>query len=213
VARSSELSELTIAIGDGMRTTIQRTRFDTRRVPDARRPSRWSRIMWALAGVLLLFAEGTLAIAARRVAALYAADPHWFVATYAEPSRSVAFSLVMLLSFGGAMSVALARRSSSPRRLYSTAAAMIAGLAVCLELTTAVHFNDALGHVYLHTFVYRRSEVSLGSGSGGWCVNAHLQNPFVWWLNGRSIHPKLLPLPYDSAKLVRRLSGSSGKCG
>jgi hypothetical protein len=170
------------------------------------------RALWAAAGVLLPLAEVALVVATRKVEAFYAADPHWFTATYAEPLRTFAFSAVVLLSLGAPMSVALAGGAPAPTRLRSSAAITLVSLAVCVELTTSVHFNDALGQIYVHTFVYRRSKVSLTKGERGWCVNADLSNPFVWRLNGTSLHPKLLPLPYDAAQVVRGLTSSSSGC-
>jgi hypothetical protein len=170
------------------------------------------RAVWAAIGILLPLVEVALVVAARKVEALYAADPHWFTATYAEPLRTVAFSAVVLLSLGAPMSVALARGAPTPARRRASAAITLVGLAVCVELTTSVHFNDALGQIYVHTFVYRRSEVSFTKRDRSWCVNADLRDPFVWRLNGTSLHPKLLPLPFDATLLVRRLTSSSSGC-
>jgi hypothetical protein len=192
-----------------MSTSVQRVRFAGRPVP-AVRPSKRARLAWAVTGVLLPLAETAIVVVTRKVDALYDADPHWFTATYAEPWRTVAFAVVILSSCGAATRIALGRRYPSPRRLYGTAARLLAGFAVCLELTTTVHFNDALGELYVHTFVHRRSKISFRKGTRGWCVNADLRKPFVWRLNGKALHPRLMPLPYDAARLAHGLSSSSG---
>jgi hypothetical protein len=156
-------------------------------------------------------AESAVVWAARGIDKLYLADPYWLVAAYAEPWRTAAASVVVVLSLAVAVSAARARHLSWPQFL-AAAAALASGLAICLELTTAVHFNDALGELYLHTFVFRRAKVSFEKGDSAWCLRADFGTPFVWRLNGTSIHPRLLPLPYESSAVVGRLLRASHGC-
>jgi hypothetical protein len=156
-------------------------------------------------------AECAVVWAARGIDKVYLADPYWLVAAYAEPWRTAAVSVVVDLSLAVSVSAARARYLSWPEFL-AAAAALASSIAICLELTTAVHFNDALGELYLHTFVFRRAKVSFEKGDSAWCLRAELGNPFVWRLYGTSIHPRLLPLPYESSAVVGRLLRPSPGC-
>jgi hypothetical protein len=156
-------------------------------------------------------AEVAVVFAGRAVDKLYAADPYWLAAGYAEPWRSAAVSAVVVLSFAIAVVAARARRPFSWPRFFATLAAMASGVAICVESTTAVHFNEALGELYVHTLLFRRSKVSFARGDGQ-CLSADFDSPFVWSVNGISIHPRLLPLPYESSQLVRRISSASRGC-
>jgi len=167
-------------------------------------------IAWVTAGGLVALTEGSVAWAARSVDKLYAADPYWFVAAYTEPWRTTVTAGVIFLSLAVSLNAARARPLSW-RRSVATAALLLSGLAICIELTRAVHFNDALGELYVHTFVFRRAKVSVGRGNGA-CLRADFDNPFVWRLNGTSIHPRLLPLPYESSAVVSRLTRASHRC-
>jgi hypothetical protein len=165
-------------------------------------------IAWVTAGGIVALTQGAIAWAARGVDKLYASDPYWLVAAYAEPWRTAATVGVVLLSLAVSLSAARARQPLSWPRFLATGALLVSGLAICLELTRAVHFNDALGDLYVHTFVFRRAKVSLGRGSGA-CLRSDFGNPFTWRLNGKSVHPRLLPLPYESSAVVSRLSRAS----
>jgi hypothetical protein len=168
-------------------------------------------IAWVTAGGLVAFTQGAITWAARGVDKLYAADPYWLVAAYAEPWRTSVAAGVIVLSLAVSLSAARARQPLSWQRIAATAAVLFSGLAICMELTRAVHFNDALGEIYVHTFVFRRAKVSVWGGNGA-CLHADFESPFVWRLNGTSIHPRLLPLPYESSAVVSRLTRASHGC-
>ena len=168
-------------------------------------------IAWVTAGGLVALAQGAVAWAARGVDKLYAADPYWFVAAYAEPWRTAATAGVAILSLAVSLNAARSRQPLSWPRFLANAGLLLSGLAICLELTRAVHFNDALGELYVHMFVFRRAKVSLGTGNDA-CLRADVDNPFVWRLNGTSIHPRLLPLPYESSAIVSRLARATPRC-
>lgn len=169
-------------------------------------------VTWVSAGVLVALADGAVVWGARGVERLYAADAYWLVAAYAEPWRTAAVSAVVVSTLAVSVSAATARPALSWARTLATSVVMIAGLAVCLELTRAVHLNDALGQLYVHTFVLRRAKVSFERDERGWCLRSDLSSPFTWRLNGNPIHPRLLPLPYESNAVVTRLSRASRRC-
>jgi len=154
---------------------------------------------------MVALTQCSIVLAARFVDKLYVNDPYWLVARYSDPWRTAAVAGVVLLALAVSVRAARAELPLSWPRFFATVAALVFGLAICLELTTAVHFNDALGDLYVHTLVFRRAKISLGSEK---CVRADFTSPFAWRLNGVSLHPRLLPLPYESNAVVNRLSCS-----
>jgi hypothetical protein len=166
-----------------------------RRLPFARR------LAWVATGAVVALGQVALIVAARGVDRLYAADPHWFAATYAEPWRTGAVSVVVLATLAVAMSAAVAPRVSWPR-FVASATAMLVASSICFELTRTVRFNDALGTLYVHAFVLRREKVTLPDGRLERCAALEARGPFVWRLGGVPIHPRLLALPYDSTRLI-----------
>src|SRR5262245_37401375 len=98
-------------------------------------------IVWISAGVLVGFAEGAVGRAAQWDEQLYLRDPYWLTAAYTEPSRTVAISIVAVLTIAASFGAALSRHPPSWPRVGVTVAGMISGFAICLELGTAVHFN------------------------------------------------------------------------
>jgi hypothetical protein len=157
-------------------------------------------------------ADGAVFWAARGVDKLYAADAYWLVAAYAEPWRTGAVCTVAVVTLAVSVIAAGARPPHSWREFVAAAGAMCAGFAVSLELTRAVHFNGVIGELYVHMLVFRRAKVSFASDHGGRCVHADVSNPFVWRLNGSSIRPRLLPVPYESTAVVGRLLSASSAC-
>jgi hypothetical protein len=167
------------------------------------------RLAWVATGVVVAFGQVALIVAARAVDGLYAADPHWFSATYAEPGRTGAVSVVVLVTLAVAIGAAAAPRVSWKRFVWS-AAAMLVASSICLELTRTVRFNDALGDLYVHLFVLRREKVALPDEPEDRCAAVDVRGPFVWRLGRMRIHPRLLPLPHDSARLIEGICRRSG---
>jgi hypothetical protein len=171
------------------------------------------RVVWGAGGALLALAQVAFVHASRAVDGVYAADRSWLVATYMEPWRTAGAVLAVLLSLAAAAGVAFAPGRLSWKHFAGAAATMLVACALCFELTRTVHYNTALGKLYVHTFVFRRAEVSLsGEGTRGRCAEADLRGRFVWNVNGAALHPRLLPLPYSSGEVVRAVCRTCEAC-
>jgi hypothetical protein len=168
------------------------------------------RLAWGAVGALLAIAQVTLVLASRVVDRVYATDRSWLVASYAEPWSTGGLILAVFLTVAAATRVAFSPARPPRKELVLAMLTMLVACAVCLELTTAVHYNAALGKLYVHTFLYRRAEVSLSGGVDGRCA-ADL-GAFVWDVNGTALHPRLLPLPYSSDAVEDAVCRACGTC-
>lgn len=149
------------------------------------------------------------------MAAVGAGHPPLMVAGYAEPWRTLAFLVALVL-----VVVPLVRLGTSPTRLSLRRAgvalcAVPAGLALAFELSTCVVYGPVTGELYVASIAYERSSMAVPMTQDGACVRARFGSRYRWTVNGKVFYVSFLPLPRGAGAietaLARPLPGECGK--
>jgi hypothetical protein len=134
----------------------------------------------------------------------YLADGPWVVAQYAEPFRSalvvgsvVGMSFVAWRAYGG--------DGSRLRRVAAMVAACTLSFAMCLEAGMGVLYHPITGELSIAAFPWTRARLQFPHTEDGVCVRAALDGFYTWYLNGKPVHPRLLPLPLEARELKEAL--------
>lgn len=159
-------------------------------------------LAWGLASGLVSAGNVGLCVAGRALNDVYAEETRWVVAQYRAPEVWLALLAVNV----GAWCWLASHTRASGRRLAMHVGLMLAlTIPLGLELGMGIHYQQLSGELRIHEFLLTRAAVDFQATPDGVCVRADLSDAWTWRLNEHRLHPKLLPLPLDDARLRSRL--------
>lgn len=147
--------------------------------------------------VLVVLVVGSFALLLWGSAAVHDAydeEPMWLVAPYAEPFRSV---VGVALCVGVGLAVGQGARAAPATRRQQLVVVVVLGasIALALELSSAVYYDQISGQLFVATPLGHRSEFDFSATQDGVCVEAMVDGRFWWEVNGDGFVPRFLPLP------------------